>query len=356
MHTNPLNTLPRPVRRAIKHDSPTDFERQLVVPAFIERLRRIDKLDCYLNVELNQYSRWRIGGRADCVACPRSTRALQQILATARDADVPVVVVGLSTNLLFAEQGIRALVVHLGSQFSACGVGDNFFWAQAGLWVPAFAQRVARAGFTGIEHLAGIPGTLGGLICMNGGSQRKNIGEHVVSVSTLDFDGSEHHYTREQCQFAYRRSVFQRSQHIITDATFSYPRADDTHAVRRQIKTILEQRRRKFPQKLPNCGSVFVSDPDLYGNFGPPGAVIERCGLKGLQRGGAQISSLHANFIVNVGGATTDDVLFLIDHIRTTVWQQTGHDLVAEVKYVDPLGHISPAHVAARHRMQENFS
>lgn len=356
MHSKGLNISRHHYRYSPVDEPPSHTDQRLLTPEFIEQLRQIDHTKCYENVDLSHYTRWRIGGTADCVVCPRTTTALRQVLALAWQARIPVLVVGLTTNLLFSDAGIHALVIHLGQQFATHTIRDQVIWAQAGLWVPAFARKAAVAGFTGMEHLAGIPGTLGGLICMNGGSQRKGIGEYLLEVTAVDREGNEYRYHQTQCHFGYRQSIFQYNDQIITDATFAYPRASDPLAVRRQIKTMLEQRRRKFPQKLPNCGSVFVSDPALYADAGPPGAVIERCGLKGLQRGGAQVSPLHANFIINTGAAATADVLFLIDHIRTTVWQQTGHDLVAEVKYVDPWGQISPAHVAARQWMEENLA
>jgi UDP-N-acetylmuramate dehydrogenase len=326
----------------------TDAEVRLITPALLRRLQTIGNLDVLTNVKLAAISRWKIGGIADCIVCPHTTTALQQTLVLARDMDIPVAVIGLTTNLLFAQQGIRALVVHLGRDFADLSITGNRVRAQAGVWVPRFARRVAQAGLAGIEHLAGIPGTLGGLVCMNGGTQRKGIGDHLVTVTALDLDGTLHTYNREQCGFSYRSSMFQHNRQIIIDAEFIYEPAPDKIDTRRRMKRILEDRRRKFPQKLPNCGSVFVSNPALYDSLGPPGAAIEKCGLKGSVHGGAEISPLHANFIVNTGGASAADVLYLIELIRSEVQRQTGHDMEAEAKYVDALGNILPAHDVAR--------
>src|SRR5690606_33120726 len=138
------------------------------------------------------------------------------------------------------------------------------------------------------------PGTLGGLVYMNGGSQRKGIGDHVVEVNTVTRAGERKSYTREQCLFQYRASVFQRVDEIITGARFEFEYGDP-QSIRRELLTILRSRRAKFPQKQPNCGSVFVSNPAMYADYGPPGKVIEACGLKGVVQGHAQISPLHAN-------------------------------------------------------------
>lgn len=343
--THPLSDRRRPAH-VVGH-------QRLITPLLVDRLKAVSDLGVHTDVDLARVSRWKIGGVADCVVCPRTTLALQQVLRLARAAHVPVTVIGLTTNLLFAQEGIRALVIHLGRDFAAFSITGNRVWAQAGVWVPHYARQVARAGLSGVEHLAGIPGTLGGLVCMNGGSQRKGIGEQLLSVKAVDLDGTLHTYYHQQCGFAYRRSIFQDNHQIITEAEFIYEPARDALDTHRKMKRILEERRRKFPQKLPNCGSVFVSHSALYDSHGAPGAVIEKCGLKGTAHGGAQISRLHANFIVNTGGATTDDVLYLINLIRATVHQQTGHTMQTEAKYVDALGNIKPAHEAAWQFAQE---
>lgn len=332
---------------------PAGHDPRVISTGLVARMLAIPGLELRLNVDLSRYSRWKIGGNADCVICPHTPAALQQVVQLARATRTPTTVIGLSSNLLFPQEGIRALVIHLGRQFSALQINGTRVWAQAGIWVPGFARSLARLGLTGMEHLAGIPGTLGGLICMNGGSQRQSISDHLQFLTTLDADGVFHTWPRERCEFTYRHSPFQNNRHIITDASFEFKKAQDPLAVRRSMKRILEQRRHKFPQKTPNCGSVFVSDPRLYEHFGPPGAVIEQCGLKGTAHGGAEISRLHANFIVNRGGASSTDVLYLIDLIRTTVRRRTGLDLIAEAKYMDAMGTITPAHVAASRLRRE---
>lgn len=321
---------------------------RLINPRLIERLRQIKDLYLHFDLDLAQCSRWKIGGRADCVANPTTTHALQQVLRIASEEGIPIAVIGLTTNLLFATEGIRALVIHLGQQFAEMSIEGSHVMGQAGVWVPGFARRVARSGLSGVEHLAGIPGTLGGLVCMNGGSQRRGIGDHLLWVKALDLQGNQHTYSRAECAFAYRSSIFQENRQIITEAAFKYEPVEAPATIRREMKRILEDRRRKFPQKLPNCGSVFVSNPELYQSYGPPGAVIEKCGLKGVSRGGAQISPMHANFIVNTGHATAEDVLYLIDLVRSRVKTATGCELQAEAKYVDSMGNFSPAHVVAR--------
>lgn len=298
------------------------------------------------NVSLADLSRWKVGGVAKCIVRPSSSAHLSQILQTLALHSAPYLVIGSTTNLLFADEGLSVVAIQIGNEMNRMNLDGLHVSCEAGIWVPGFARKLATAGLSGAEHVAGIPGTLGGLIYMNGGSQRKGIGDHIKTVRTLTADGVEKFYLREDCQFRYRASIFQEANEIITEATFEF-RKGDPGTIRRELLNILRSRKNKFPQKLPNCGSVFVSDPAMYDQYGPPGKVIEFCGLKGLKQGGAQISPLHANFIVNNGAATAFDILYLINLIRERVKQSTGYAMKSEAIYVGSNGKLEPAHVRA---------
>lgn len=323
-----------------------DSERR-IDSTIVDQLKSISA-GVHVDRLLSDCSRWRIGGIADCMVEPSSVEELISVLKLVRDNGIPYIVVGAASNLLFSDSGVRALVIHLGGELAQIYIDGQKVRAECGVWVPGFSRVLANQGLEGMEHMAGIPGTLGGLIYMNGGSQRKGVGDHIVSVRSVSPTGEIVTFTREECCFAYRESIFQRNQHIILDAQFEYERAMDKRDVKRTMLSILRDRRRKFPQKLPNCGSVFVSNPAMYADYGPPGAVIERCGLKGFARNQAQISPMHANFIVNNGGASANDVLYLIYLIRETVRKETGYLMPAEVRYVTPSGEIIPAHEKAQ--------
>ncbi len=318
-----------------------------LTPELVEDLNALVPGGVYRDVPLAQVSRWRVGGLAPLVVAPGSVTELQQLMAYVSRRRLRYVVLGSSSNLLFADEGLEVLAIHMGQRLSDFRVEGNRVWSEAGLWVPAFARRLARAGLTGAEHTCGIPGTLGGLICMNGGSQRKGIGDHIIDVVSVTPEGEKRIRSREECGFRYRTSVFQGLGEIIVGARFRFTSSGSPQAIRSEMLTILGQRRRKFPRKLPNCGSVFVSNPAMYAQYGPPGAVIEACGLKGMRVGGAMISPLHANFIVNHDQARAADILTLIGVARRTVLERTGYNMAAEVCYVSPAGQIIPAHVKA---------
>ena len=290
------------------------------------------------DVSMADISRWRVGGIADCVVRPSSVGQLMAVQNILRNARCPYFVIGATSNLLFTDERLRAVCVQIGDQFSEVTTHDGLIQVQSGAWVPGVARKIMQAGYTGAEHICGIPGTMGGLICMNGGSQRKGIGHNIVSVTSLTRDGKLRTRDRDQCQFAYRQSVFQRNQEIILNIVLAFDKAHSIAAVRREMLSILRSRRRKFPQHLPNCGSVFKSNPAMYDKVGPPGAIIERLGLKGMVLGEAQISPEHGNFIINTGRAKARDILALIQHIALCVQQATGFTMEVEASYVDSLG------------------
>ena len=166
----------------------------------------------------------------------------------------------------------------------------------------------------------------------------------ITTVTAVSREGRMRVFTAEECGFSYRRSVFQDSDErwIVLEASMKLARGESGE-VRAEALRIMEERRRKFPLRLPNCGSVFTNDPKVYELAGPPGKIVEETGLKGLSIGGAQVSHHHANFIVNTGGATAGDVLSLIGEVRRRVHERIGAWLDCEVRYVSPDGVVVPA-------------
>ncbi len=309
-------------------------------------LARIFPGQVQVDVPLDQISHWKIGGTADVVVTPNGIEELSRLRSWLAEKDVASVVIGATSNLLFSDEGLRSVVVRIGSSFADVAIEDDRLVAGAGAWVPGVARRAMHAGLSGIEHTCGIPGTLGGLVVMNGGSQRKGIGDHVQSVVSIDATGALVRRTGDQCGFAYRASTFQQADEVICSVTLQLGPPKESRLIRQEILGILRDRRLKFPRKQPNCGSVFVSNPAMYEEFGPPGKVIEISGLKGMKLGDSQVSPLHANFIVNLGRATARDTLSLIRLVRDTVYEKTGYLMESEVRFVRPDGSMMPAHRA----------
>jgi UDP-N-acetylmuramate dehydrogenase len=287
-----------------------------------------------------------IGGAADVIAEPVSIEQIATCIAVAGKLDIPMLVMGHGTNILFSDAGFRGLVVKIGSGFSDVSIIGTRVTAQAGAWMPGIAMRAMRAGLSGIEHTIGIPGTVGGLIAMNGGSLRQGIGAVVKRLRVVDRSGSLIELGHDACDFGYRSTAIQGSGLIVCDAELELNPGLPRN-IRVECLRILRNRRRKFPRKERSCGSVFLSTPSIYEKFGSPGQIIERAGLKGVRFGGAEVSTQHANFILNRGNATATDVLKLIHHIRETVLVRTGVSLECEVKYSLDDGRMVAAHERA---------
>jgi UDP-N-acetylmuramate dehydrogenase len=264
------------------------------------------------------------------------------LLRESREAGYPVVVMGDGTNLLFSDDGLRGIAMRIGDLMSSVIVDGCEVVAQAGTWVPCLARRVAKEGLSGLEHIVGIPGRLGGLLVMNGGSRRQSIGTTVTSVRTVDPRGRIRKISVNECGFEYRRSRLQELDEVVVEGRFRLKRGQPGVS-RRLMLQILRERNRKFPRKEPNCGSVFKTHPDLYSEVGPPGKVIDILGLKGKRVGDAEVSRRHGNFIVNKGAATSADTLRLIEEVRNTVKNEFGHWLECEVRFVRPSGLVTRA-------------
>ncbi|NVK20304.1 MAG: UDP-N-acetylmuramate dehydrogenase [Methylocystaceae bacterium] len=295
------------------------------------------------DVSLAAISRWKIGGTADLLVEPGSTAEVATVMQAVRRFDVPVFVMGDGSNMLFDSRGFRGVILRIGRHLAELRIEGTRVSCGGGHWVPDLAMRLARRGLGGLEHIVGIPGTIGGLVLMNGGSQRKGVGEHVVEVTCVEGDGTIRTYGKDELDFTYRHSALQGRGAVITYVELELAPADPAQ-VRRAMIEIMASRRRKFPKNLPNCGSTFLSNPAMYEVVGPPGRAIEEAGFKGKAIGGAQVSPLHANFIVNQGNAMSDEVLALIALIRQTVHDRTGYLMDCEARFVTSEGEERPAH------------
>jgi len=305
----------------------------------LDRIARADVGTVRCNEPLRSHSTWQIGGPADLWIEPHGAEHVVHFLRAVRAGPVPFVVVGYGSNLLFDDAGLRGAVLMCGRRMARFSIDGATVWAQAGVSVPRLALSAGRAGLTGLEHAIGIPGTLGGLVAMNGGSRRRSIGEVVRTVTVVARDGRVETLPAGVCGFAYRTSRFQASGETIVEATLELV-PGDREAIRRDMLEVLRSRRAKFPRREPNCGSVFRSDGEMYERFGPPGKVVEDAGCKGWREGDAQVSAKHANFIVNLGRASSADVLRLIRRVRQAVHDRTGLWMPCEVKYVLPTGQV----------------
>lgn len=312
----------------------------LTSPA-LERVLKTSGIPFRHGIPLSACGTWRIGGPADLLVEPMSCEQVTVVLRCAAELSVPAIVIGKGSNLLFDDAGFRGVVIRVGRGLARVTVTGTTVRAESGVSASRLARAACAAGLSGFEHIVGIPGTLGGLIFMNGGSLQRTIGEAVTEVNVVNRQGTPRTLRREDCDFAYRSSRFQREDWIITEATMNLvPGRRQT--ILAEMLQILRERRRKLPLTQPNCGSVFKNNPEVYDHFGPPGKIVEDAGLKGVSVGGAAVSERHANFIVNQSNATARDVLELIELIRHQVAARIGLALECEVRFVHSTGGIQP--------------
>ncbi len=274
---------------------------------------------------LSRHGFWRIGGPADALVTITTAAQLAEVMALS----VPVTVLGNGSNLLIADAGIRGVVVKLKGDFLTSTVEGDLLEVGGGLLNAALLARLARQGLGGLGCLAGIPGTVGGAIRMNAGWRLGEIGRATQAVEAVLLGGETVRYTSEDIGFEYRSSPGLPDGAVVTRAWLSVTSGAAVAQERAEIREYLGRRKATQPLSQPSCGSVFKNPPGDYA-----GRLIEAVGLKGHTIGGAQISEKHANFIVNIGGATAADVYGLIKLARDTVRAETGAVIEPEVHAV----------------------
>jgi UDP-N-acetylmuramate dehydrogenase len=276
---------------------------------------------------------WRAGGVADHAYEPADLADLQAFLAS-RPANEPVCFVGLGSNLLVRDGGYRGTVVLMHRTRGEMRLEGGLLYADAGLAAPKVARFAALQGFEGAEFMAGVPGTVGGALAMNAGCYGSETWDHVVRVNVLARDGILRERARAEYEIGYRHCALRADASTDTEEWFVGAwlrfRGGEAQAARRRIRELLAKRIASQPLDQPNAGSVFRNPPGDHA-----ARLIEACGLKGHAIGGAQISSRHANFIVNPERkATAADIEALIEYARGEVRSRFGVDLVPEVRII----------------------
>lgn len=283
------------------------------------------------HASLARYTSWRAGGTADTLYRPADRDDLATFVRQL-PAGEPLLVLGLGSNTLVRDGGLRGTVVVMHNPGAALAVTDGMLYADAGVASPKLARFAALHDCAEAEFLAGIPGTIGGALAMNAGCYGGETWRHVARVEVLGRDGRFAVRTPADYRIGYRsvlRADGSAPDGIFTAAWFRFPEGEAL-AARVRIKELLAKRIATQPLSLPNAGSVFRNPPGDHA-----ARLVESCGLKGFAIGGAQVSGKHANFIVNPQGrARAADIEALIAHVRETVRARTGVELEPEVRIV----------------------
>src|SRR5436189_2807736 len=279
------------------------------------------------NEPLARYTTYRIGGPAHFLLTAASTEDVARGLEMAQDRGLPWVVLGLGSNVLVKDGGFPGVVIRMGKGLDRFEMKGATAIVGAGMPTPILARRTAEAGFVGVERFIGIPGTLGGGIFMNAGCHGAEFAEVVTEVTVMDPKGKVKQLSRKQIIFKYRSSNLEG---IVLEAKLGLGEESPTKLKELQAK-LFRWRKAGTPFDQPCCGSTFTNPS---GSSKTAGMLIDECGLKGFTIGGAQVSTLHANYIINKGTATASDVLKIIDHLRKTVAKKTGITLELECKII----------------------
>ena len=279
---------------------------------------------------MSRHTSFRIGGPAKRMAFPNNAEQLVLLMNFAAECGARPLVIGNGTNLLVPDEGLDRLVIDTSAAMARLkkGEGDTLI-AEAGVPLARLADFACREGLTGLEFAHGIPGTVGGAVCMNAGAYGGEMNQVIESVTVLFPEEGVRTLSCEEMAFGYRRSLLnERPDAVVLRAVFRLQKGSSAE-IRETMRDLMERRKTSQPLEYPSAGSTFKR-PE--GHFA--GTLIDQCGLKGLTVGGAQVSKKHAGFVINIDGATCADVLELIAQVQARVFAETGVRLEPEVKII----------------------
>jgi len=280
---------------------------------------------------LAEYCTYRIGGPAAFLVKPAVPDDVPLALRFAAERGLPWLALGLGSNVLISDRGFSGVVLRLGRGLDQVTPSGTIWRVGAGLPTPLLAKRTAAEGLAGLHRLVGVPGTVGGGVVMNAGCHGQEFADVVRDVTIVTGSGEDRVLPRAVIPFQYRDSQLRNA--VVVAATVEFERGDPA-TLRADQQRLYEWRRAGTPFDEPCCGSVF-RNPE---GDATAGRLIEGASLKGFRRGGAMVSPKHANYIVNTGGATADDVRRVIDHVRATVLERHGIWLALEMRLVGDWG------------------
>ena len=282
---------------------------------------------------MSRHTTFRVGGPVPVMALPKSAGEARAALKAARELGITPFFLGNGSNLLVDDRGAGRFVVKLADELGQIREVNRRLEAGSGVLLSRLANAALGRGLTGLEFAQGIPGSVGGGVYMNAGAYGGEMAQAVLSVTALEPDGAQREMTARECGFGYRKSVFSENGMLILKVCFALEQGDPVE-IKAKMDDFAARRREKQPLEYPSAGSAFKRPPAVDGQPIYAAALIDACGLKGLTVGGAQVSEKHAGFIVNQGGATSQDIVELIAQVRERVFRETGVTLEPEVRYL----------------------
>lgn len=281
------------------------------------------------NEPLSNHTTIKIGGPADIFIEPSSAENLKKVMGVIRHYQIPWRAIGRGSNLLVSDKGIEGAVIKLGSGLDQMAIDGTELTVGGGYSLVSLATTISKKGFTGLEFASGIPGSAGGAVYMNAGAHGSDISKILKRAHILFEDGTMEWLSNEEMGFSYRTSILQTERPgIVIEAVFELAQGN-RDAIVAQMQKNKDYRKDTQPWNYPCAGSIFRNPLPNYA-----GKLIEVAGLKGFSIGGAKISEMHGNFIVNAGNATANDVLALIQHVKDTIYDLYEIKMETEVEIV----------------------
>ncbi|MDQ0233549.1 UDP-N-acetylmuramate dehydrogenase [Metabacillus malikii] len=273
---------------------------------------------------IKQYTYTKLGGEADIFVTPKDANQLQTVLQLAKQYETPVTLIGNGSNLIVKDEGIQGITINLNKMDSIKTDGQTIY-AQAGAKIIDVSRHALESRLSGLEFACGIPGTVGGALYMNAGAYGGQISDVLKSATVMTEEGELLNLKSEDLELSYRKSIISEKKYIVLEAEFILQPAE-YEAIKEVMDKNTFLRESKQPLEYPSCGSVFKRPQGHY-----TGKLVQDCGLQGYRIGGAEVSTKHAGFIVNVDNATAKDYIDLIHHVQKTVKERYSVDLEREV-------------------------
>lgn len=287
--------------------------------------------DISFGTALKDYTTWGIGGPADVLVKVKNEEQLKQLLIFNNENNIKTTVIGLGSNLLITDKGIRGCVLVLADNYDDIKLNGTELTVLAGTSLNKAAKYSITHGLTGMEEISGIPGSVGGAVSMNAGAYGKEIKDVCISVKAFDLAGNEYNFTNDQMNFSYRHSKIFEQDLIVSSATFKLQNDDKNEALEK-YEDYTNRRETKQPLDKRSAGSTFKRPEGSYAS-----KLIDECGLRGYRVGDCQVSEKHCGFIINAGEATSTDMLAFIEEVAGIVYEKTGFKLEREVKLIGDL-------------------
>lgn len=300
------------------------------IQSWFESHRSEFKGEIFYQEPLSKHTYFRVGGPADVLLIPKSEADLAWVSHAINETQSQAFILGAGSNLLVSDRGFRGVVIKmLKMNQEITHVDHQTLRVGSGVLASTLLRKAGELGWGGLGFLAGIPGSMGGVVAMNAGTHLGEIGSHVLGVDVFDFEsGKQRTVKGTELGFNYRKNLFLKPLEVVTRVELkSYPAEPD--AVRGELDQVLKRRKDTQPLNLPSCGSVFKNPEGLKA-----WQVIDQLGLRGHQIGHARFSDKHSNFIVNLGGATANDILSLIQLAKKQAKEVLGIQLEEEVRYL----------------------